>query len=99
MYSKYMGTDVGMVIDQRWPEPSRELDVIQQKQDKYIRDLLSNCRTAQDKAKSKGKEMKRLIIYIASAWPEMQTNVLELLGKLVSDGITEQKALLAAVKS
>jgi leucyl-tRNA synthetase len=43
-YGTYMGAEVGMVIDQPWPQPNREHDIIQGKQDKYIRDLLSNCR-------------------------------------------------------
>lgn len=64
-----------MVIDQSWPAESRATDLIQAKQDHYIRDILKNTRNALDKARGKGKketvELNRLVIYIAEGWPAM----------------------------
>lgn len=62
-----------MVIDQKWPEESHSPDLIMEKQDRYIRDLLKNSRNALDKARGKGKKvaLTRLVIYIAEGWPAM----------------------------
>lgn len=64
-----------MVIDAAWPVESRAPDLIQEKQDRYMRELLKNTRNALDKARGKGKKvavaLSRLVIYIADTWPAM----------------------------
>jgi hypothetical protein len=100
MYGKWAGKSVGLVVDHPWPELSRSFDMIQAKEDRYIRDLLTRCRAAHDKPpKGMPNPGNRLIIYIATHWPEMQSNILELLNKLVSEGVTGHDSLLSAVKT
>lgn len=93
---------VSTIVNEPFPQPSAEIDLILHRKHTYLKKTLHEARLALDRSRGKKKTLPvptKLAIYIADSFPTMHIHVLDLLTSLVSvHGAADAKLLLAKLK-
>jgi leucyl-tRNA synthetase len=103
LLNEALGTPRGLLVNQEWPRPTEEVSKVWLRRNQFMQNVLHNARLSHEKTRGKKNDQplaKKLIIYVAHEYPELQRKVLGLLDSAYSEqGSEDTKKLLEKIKT